>query len=38
MSNLNDLKKTVNFINKKNSFGLMHCTNVYPTPALEKVG
>lgn len=36
MSNLNDLKKTVNFINKKKiPLALMHCTNVYPTP-LEK--
>jgi N-acetylneuraminate synthase len=36
MSYLNELKKTVSFINKKKiPLALMHCTNVYPTP-LEK--
>jgi len=36
MSYLNDLKRTVNYINKKKiPLALMHCTNVYPTP-LEK--
>lgn len=33
MSNLNQLYKTVNLINKKKiPLALMHCTNVYPTP------
>ena len=36
MSYLNELKKTVNFINKKKiPLALMHCTNLYPTP-IEK--
>ena len=36
MSYLNELKKTINFINKKKiPLALLHCTNVYPTP-LEK--
>lgn len=36
MSYLNQLKKTVNYINKKRiPLALLHCTNVYPTP-LEK--
>lgn len=33
MSNIKDLFKTVNFINKKRiPLALLHCTNVYPTP------
>ena len=33
MSYLNELKKTVNYINKKKiPLALLHCTNVYPTP------
>lgn len=33
MSNIKDLFKTVNFINKKKiPLALLHCTNVYPTP------
>ena len=36
MSRLNELIKTVNFINKKKiPLVLLHCTNVYPTP-IEK--
>ena len=36
MSHLNELSKTINFINKKKiPLALLHCTNVYPTP-LEK--
>ena len=33
MNNLNSIDKTVEEINKfGNSFALMHCTNIYPTP------
>lgn len=33
MSYLNELKRTVNYINKKKiPLALLHCTNVYPTP------
>ena len=33
MSYLNELRKTVNYINKKKiPLALLHCTNVYPTP------
>ena len=33
MSYLNELQKTVNYINKKKiPLALLHCTNVYPTP------
>ena len=36
MSYLNELRETVNYINKKKiPLALLHCTNVYPTP-LEK--
>ncbi len=36
MSRLNELSKTINYINKKKiPLALLHCTNVYPTP-LEK--